>query len=87
MQNIILIGMPGCGKTTVGKLLAARLHRPFLDSDAEIVKRLGCEIPAFFAREGEAAFRKVESDDKGRSAGTAAARSFWCDFPSGILYA
>lgn len=62
MQNIILIGMPGCGKTTVGKLLAARLHRPFLDSDAEIVKRLGCEIPAFFAREGEAAFRKVESD-------------------------
>lgn len=62
MQNIILIGMPGCGKTTVGRLLARHLDRPFFDADAEIVKRLGCEIPAFFARAGEAAFRKVESE-------------------------
>lgn len=61
MQNIILIGMPGCGKTTVGKLLAERLRRPFFDADEEIVTRLGCNIPTFFAQEGEAAFRELES--------------------------
>jgi len=61
MQNLILIGMPGCGKSTVGKLLAERLHRPFFDADTEIEKELGCSIPAFFAREGEDAFRRVET--------------------------
>lgn len=61
MQNLILIGMPGCGKSTVGKLLAERLRRPFFDADTEIEKELGCSIPAFFAREGEDAFRRVET--------------------------
>ena len=61
-ENLILIGMPGCGKSTVGQLLAQKLNRPFFDADEELVKRLGCDIPAFFAREGEAAFREKESE-------------------------
>lgn len=60
MQNIILIGMPGSGKSSVGKALAERLGRPFADADAEIEKRIG-SIPAFFAKEGEEAFRQVET--------------------------
>ncbi len=62
MENIILIGMPACGKSTVGRLLASKLSRPFFDADTEIVRRLGCNIPTFFAREGEAAFRRVEAE-------------------------
>lgn len=61
-ENLILIGMPGCGKSTVGQLLAQKLDRPFFDADEELVKRLGCDIPALFAREGEAAFREKESE-------------------------
>ncbi len=59
-QNIILTGMPGGGKSTVGRLLAEALHRPFIDSDAEIVKAAGRTIPELFASEGEAAFRDRE---------------------------
>lgn len=62
MHNLILVGMPGSGKTTVGSLLAASLGRPFYDADGEIEKRLGCSIPAFFAQRGEAAFRAVETE-------------------------
>lgn len=61
-ENLILIGMPGCGKSTVGQLLAQKLNRPFFDADEELVKRLGCDILTFFAREGEAAFREKESE-------------------------
>lgn len=61
MQNIILIGMPGCGKSTVGRRLAEQLQRPFYDADEEIVKAIGCTIPEFFAIEGENAFRRVET--------------------------
>ena len=60
MQNLILIGMPGSGKSTVGKQLAARLGRTFVDADEEIVARVG-QIPVFFQRHGEEAFRQVES--------------------------
>ena len=60
MQNLILIGMPGSGKSTVGKRLAARLGRTFVDADEEIVARVG-QIPVFFQRHGEEAFRQVES--------------------------
>lgn len=59
--NLILIGMPGVGKTTIGKLAAQALGRRFLDTDEEIVARAGKSIPAIFAEEGEAAFREVES--------------------------
>lgn len=60
-SNIVLIGMPGCGKTTVGRLLAAKLGRPFIDLDAVIVQKAGRPIPAIFAAEGEEAFRAMES--------------------------
>ncbi len=61
MGNLILIGMPGSGKSTVGKALAERLGRTFVDSDAEIVKRIG-SIPDYFSAHGEEAFRKVETE-------------------------
>lgn len=53
--------MPGCGKSTVGRQLALRLNRPFYDADAELVKALGCDIPTYFLRAGEAAFRDAET--------------------------
>ena len=62
MHNLILVGMPGSGKTTVGSLLAVSLGRPFYDADGEIEKKLGCSIQAFFAQKGEAAFRAVETE-------------------------
>lgn len=58
---ISLIGLPGSGKTTVGRQLARRLQFDFLDSDSVIEARLGCSIRAYFEREGEPAFRDVES--------------------------
>lgn len=57
---LALVGMPGSGKSTVGRQLARRLGLPFFDSDHVIEQRLGCSIREFFAREGEAAFRDVE---------------------------
>ena len=59
-KNIVLIGMMGSGKTTVGKLLAHRLCRPFVDTDALIEEREGRSIPEIFARDGEDAFRALE---------------------------
>ena len=61
MENVVLIGMPGCGKSTVGKFLARELGKKPVDADAEIVKRIG-DIPAYFASHGEAAFRQVETE-------------------------
>jgi shikimate kinase len=55
-----LVGMPGSGKSTVGRQLGRRLGLPFFDSDHVIEQRIGCTIREFFAREGEAAFRDVE---------------------------
>ena len=52
----------GCGKSSVGKSLSALLGCPFSDLDAAIVERIGCTIPEYFARYGEAAFRTLESD-------------------------
>lgn len=59
-QNIVLFGMPSCGKSTVGAALAKKTGRRFIDTDAVIVKRIGMTIAEFFRREGEAAFRDVE---------------------------
>ena len=59
-KNIVLIGMMGAGKTTVGKRLARRLCRPFIDTDALIEEREGRSIPDIFARDGEGAFRALE---------------------------
>ena len=60
-KNIVLIGLPGCGKTTVGALLANAMGRPLVDTDALIVAREGRSIPAIFAENGEDYFRMVES--------------------------
>jgi shikimate kinase len=57
---IILIGLPGSGKSTVGRQLARRLSADFIDSDHVIEQRLGCSIREYFEREGEVAFRDVE---------------------------
>lgn len=62
MKNIVLVGMPGCGKSTVGKALASRLSRPFFDADAEIVQRAGKSIPEIFKESGEAGFRRLETE-------------------------
>ena len=61
MQNIILIGMPGCGKTTIGKLLAESTGKAFVDSDERIVALAGKSIPEIFADDGEAVFRDWET--------------------------
>lgn len=60
--NIFLVGMMGAGKTTIGKSLADYLNKTFLDSDREIQKRTGVGIPVIFEIEGEAGFRKRETE-------------------------
>lgn len=57
---LVLVGLPGSGKSTVGRQLARRLGLPFHDSDHVIEQRLGCSIREYFERSGEAAFRDVE---------------------------
>ncbi len=60
LENIVLTGMPGSGKSTVGKLLAKKTGREFVDTDALIVKRDGRQITEIFAQDGEAVFREME---------------------------
>ena len=59
---LVLVGLPGSGKTTVGRQLARRLHLPFVDSDHAIEQRLGCSVREYFEREGEERFRDLESE-------------------------
>lgn len=61
-ENIVLTGMPSSGKTTVGKYLACITGKEFIDTDDEIVKKIGMDIPSYFAKYGEKAFRDVESE-------------------------
>jgi shikimate kinase len=59
---IIFVGLPGSGKTTIGRQMGRRLGLPFLDSDSVIEQRLGCSIREFFDREGEERFRDIEQN-------------------------
>ncbi|MBE6806483.1 MAG: AAA family ATPase [Ruminococcaceae bacterium] len=60
-QNLVLIGMPGCGKTTIGKALAQQIGLAFVDTDEEIVRVEKRTIPEIFSADGEMYFRQVES--------------------------
>ena len=60
-ENIFLVGMMGAGKTTVARLLAGRLNRPFIDSDQELEARCGVKVPVIFEIEGEEGFRAREA--------------------------
>ena len=67
MTNIVLIGMPGSGKTTVGEALAKLTGREAIDIDQRIVERAGCSIPEIFAAEGEEAFRTLEREETAKA--------------------
>ena len=58
--NLFLVGLPGAGKSTLGRQLARRLNKRFIDADAELEQRLGVSIPTIFEIEGEAGFRDRE---------------------------
>ena len=60
-ENIVLIGMPGCGKTTIGKLLAEKYGKPFVDTDEEVEKLTGRTVSDIITQDGEAAFRELET--------------------------
>jgi shikimate dehydrogenase len=60
-QNIALIGMPGCGKSTIGRLLAEMTNRPFIDIDERVEAAAGKSIPDIFSQDGEGAFRAMET--------------------------
>ena len=62
MENIILIGMPGCGKTTVGQALATMQGKRFVDADAVLEERVGRKITDIIPTDGEEAFRQMETD-------------------------
>lgn len=61
VKNIVIIGMPGCGKTTIGKMISSKLNRKFVDLDDYIVDKAGCTIPEIFQK-GEEHFRNIESE-------------------------
>lgn len=60
-ENLVLIGMPGCGKTTVGRLIARRMNRPFVDTDDVFEQTVGISPADFLRQNGEAAFRRKET--------------------------
>ncbi len=60
-DNIFFVGLMGAGKTTIGKMLAKKLKKTFYDTDQEIEKKLGVKVPIIFDLEGEAGFRKRET--------------------------
>lgn len=62
MENIVLVGMPGCGKSTIGKLVADKLGKSFVDADDEIIKKANMSIPEIFKQFGEDKFRQIEAE-------------------------
>ena len=80
-MNVVLIGMPGCGKSTVASLLAKQLNREMVDADAEIEMRAGKTIPEIFAEDGEEIFRQLETqvlEDLGKQSGLIIATGGGC---------
>ena len=72
LQNIVLIGMPGCGKSTLARLLGERLNRPVVELDRLIEETAGLSIPEIFAAQGESGFRVLETQalrEAGRRSG------------------
>jgi len=81
MENIVLIGMPGCGKSTVGTLLAEKTGRKLVDADGVIVEKAGCSIPEIFATQGEPGFRELETqvlEELGKQSGLIIATGGGC---------
>lgn len=81
MQNIVLIGMPGCGKSTIGKILAERTGKKFVDADEEIINFAKISIPEIFAQYGEDHFRMLETkvlDALGKQSGLIIATGGGC---------
>ena len=60
-QNIVLIGMPSSGKSSIGKILAEKLNKEFIDTDQKMVELTNCSIPQIFEKYGEKEFRKIET--------------------------
>ena len=81
MENTILIGMPGCGKSTIGQELAHRLNKEFVDADAKITELAGMSIPEIFASSGEEHFRRLETqalEELGKQSGLVIATGGGC---------
>ncbi len=81
MENIILIGMPGSGKSTIGKLLAEKTGKTFVDADTMVEEQAGCTIPCIFAEQGESGFRALETQvlaQIGKSSGLVIATGGGC---------
>ena len=81
MENIVLVGMPGCGKSTIGKSLAEKLGKTFVDADTCIVESANMTIPEIFAQDGEMGFRAWESsvlEELGKQSGLVIATGGGC---------
>ena len=81
MENIVLIGMPGCGKSTIGQLLAEKTGKRFVDADEKIIELAGKPISAIFAEDGEAVFRDFETkvlEELGKQSGLVIATGGGC---------
>ena len=78
IKNIVIIGMPGAGKTSVARAVAEKLNRPMIDIDTEIIKKHG-DIPQIFEQQGEKAFRAYEKEAVIEAAAAIAILDLWIE--------